>query len=88
MKIENKKKKKIVTKHILRFNLFFFSSKKNSFILYICSAPKEEKLYNSHGGLRHLSTIPVKDSHLFKIAESVFSFYLKLHNFKQVEVFY
>ena len=25
---------------------------------------------------------------LFKIAESVFSFYLKLHNFKQVGVFY
>ena len=34
------------------------------------------------------STISVKDSHLFKIAESVFGFYLKLYNFKQVEVFY
>ena len=47
-----------------------------------------EKLYSPHGGPRHLSTILVKDSHIFKIAESVFSFYLKLHNFKQVEVFY
>ena len=47
-----------------------------------------EKLYGLHGGPRHLSTIPIKDSHLFKIAESVFNFYLKLHNFKQVEVFY
>ena len=46
------------------------------------------KLYNSHGESCHLSIIPVKDSHLFKIVESVFSFYLKLHNFKQVRVFY
>ena len=48
----------------------------------------EEKLYRLHGELHHLSTIPVKDSNLFKIVESVFSFYLKLHNFKQVEIFY
>ena len=41
-----------------------------------------EKLYSPHGGPRHLSTILVKDSHIFKIAESVFSFYLKLYNFK------
>ena len=34
------------------------------------------------------STILEKDSHLFKIAELVLSFYLRLHNFKQVEVFY
>ena len=47
-----------------------------------------EKLYSAHGGSRHLSTIPLKDSHLFKIAELVFSFYLKLYNFKQVGVFY
>ena len=46
-----------------------------------------EKLYGPYGGSRHLS-ISVKNFHLFKIAESVFSFYLKLHNFKQVEVFY
>ena len=36
-----------------------------------------EKLYGPHGGPRHLSTIPLKDSHLFKIAESVISFCLK-----------
>ena len=49
-----------------------------------------EKLYSPHGGPRHLSTIPlkdyhlfkiakseIKDSHLFKIAESVISFCLK-----------
>ena len=47
-----------------------------------------EKLYSPLGGLRHLFIIPVKDSHLFKIAESEFSFYLKPHNFKQVGVFY
>ena len=47
-----------------------------------------EKLYRPHGRPRHLYTIPVKDSNLFKIAELVFSFYLKLHNFKEVEVFY
>ena len=44
------------------------------------------KLYSPHDGSRHLSTIPVKDSHSFKIVESVFSFYLKLHNFKQVSL--
>ena len=49
---------------------------------------KEEKLYRTYSGPHHLSTIPVKDSHLFKIAESVFSFYLKFYNFKQVEIFY
>ena len=36
---------------------------------------KEEKLYRIYSGPHHLSTIPVKDSHLFKIAESVFNFY-------------
>ena len=38
-----------------------------------------EKLYGPHGRPHHLSTIPVKGSHLFKISELVFSFYLKLH---------
>ena len=47
-----------------------------------------EKLYSPHGGQVMRSTIPVKDFHLFKISESVFSSYLKLHNFKQVGVFY
>ena len=47
-----------------------------------------EKLYCPHSGPRRLSTILVKDSHIFKITESVFSFYLKFHNFKQVGVFY
>ena len=47
-----------------------------------------DKLYGPHGGPWHLSTIPIKDSYIFKIAESVFSFYLKFYNFKQVEVFY
>ena len=31
-----------------------------------------EKLYNSHSTPRHLSTIPLKDSLLFKIAESAY----------------
>ena len=47
-----------------------------------------EKLYSSHGRQVMWSTILVKHFHLFKIFESVFSFYLKLHNFKQVGVFY
>ena len=34
-----------------------------------------EKLYSSHGIPHHLSTILLKDSHLFKIVESVISFY-------------
>ena len=48
----------------------------------------KRKLYSPHGRPCHLFTVLIKDSHLFKIAESVFNFYLKLHNFKQVEVFY
>ena len=47
-----------------------------------------EKLYRSHGVLRYLSTILIKDFRLFKITESVFSLYIKLYNFKQVKVFY
>ena len=47
-----------------------------------------EKLYSPHGGQVMRFTISVKESNLFKIAKSVFSFYLKLHNFKQVRVFY
>ena len=47
----------------------------------------EEKLYCSHNR-RHLSTIPVKDSYLFKIVKLEFNFYLKLQNFKEVRVFY
>ena len=42
----------------------------------------DKKLYSPHGRPCHLSTVSVKDSHLFKIAESAFSFYLELHNFK------
>ena len=41
-----------------------------------------EKLYSPHGGPRHLFVIPVKNFHLFEITKLVFSFYLKLHNFK------
>ena len=48
----------------------------------------EEKLYSSYSRPHHLFTIPVKDSYLFKIVESVFNFYLKLYNFKQTGVFY
>ena len=44
--------------------------------------PRMEKFYDAPGRIRHLFTIPVKDSHLFKITESVLSFYLKFHNFK------
>ena len=38
---------------------------------------QDEKLYNSHGRSRHLSTISLKDSYLFKITESVINCYLK-----------
>ena len=37
----------------------------------------EEKLYSFYIRSRHLFTISLKNSHLFKIAESVISFYLK-----------
>ena len=35
-----------------------------------------EKLYCAHSRLCYLSTIPLKDSHLFKIVELMVSFYL------------
>ena len=50
-------------------------------ILFYSVNHSHEKLYRLHSGSRHLSTNLVKDFHLFKIAESVFNFYLKLHNF-------
>ena len=50
--------------------------------------PVGEKLYRSHGRPCHLSTIPIKNFYISKVAESVFNFYLKLYNFKQVKVFY
>ena len=42
-----------------------------------------DKLYSSHGEPRHLSTIPLKNSYLFKIVKSVISFYLKRKNSSQ-----
>ena len=36
-----------------------------------------EKSYHPHSGLCHLSTIPLKNLYLFKIAESVISFCIK-----------
>ena len=42
-----------------------------------CTSHQDEKLCNSHGRSRHLSTISLKNSYLFKIAESVISFCLK-----------
>ena len=36
------------------------------------------KIIEFSGGSRHLSTIPLKNFHLFKIAESVINFYLKI----------
>ena len=35
------------------------------------------EIIESSGGPRHLSTIPLKNFHLFKIAESVINFCLK-----------
>ena len=48
------------------------------------------EIIGSSGGPRHLSTIPLKNFHLFKIAESVINLCLKkflTNNFKQVKVF-
>ena len=46
-----------------------------------CSTPSTQpilrEVIQSSGEPRHLSTIPLKDSHLFKIVESVISFYFK-----------
>ena len=47
-----------------------------------------EKLFCSNGKQVMRFIIPVKNFHLFKIVESAFIFYLKLHNFKQVGIFY
>ena len=40
----------------------------------------EEKLYSSYSKPHHLSTIPLKDSNLFKIVESIISFYFSIKN--------
>ena len=48
------------------------------------------EIIESSSGPRHLSTIPLKNFHLFKIAESVINLCLKnflTNNFKQVKVF-
>ena len=49
------------------------------------------EIIESSGGPRHLSTILLKNFHLFKIAESVINFCFKkkiiTNNFKQMEVF-
>ena len=49
------------------------------------------EIIESSGRPRHLSTIPLKNFHLFKITKLVINFYLKkkilTNNFKQVEVF-
>ena len=50
----------------------FFSSQK-----IICFKYFDEKLYSSRGELRHLSTILLKNFHLFKIIKSAINFWLK-----------
>ena len=80
----NKQSEKHIDIWTCKINVHFQKRKKNNKD-WTCAATvilTYEKLYSPYGGPRHLSTIPVKDSHIFKIAESVFSFYLKLHNFK------
>ena len=44
----------------------------------LCFLPIWGEIIQSSGGPRHLSTIPLKDSYLFKMAESVISFCLKI----------
>ena len=48
------------------------------------------EIIESSGGPRHLSTIPLKNFHLFRIAELIINLCLKknlTNNFKQVEDF-
>ena len=55
------------------------------------SSSKDGEIIESSGRLCHLSTILLKNFHLFKIAESVINFCLKkkilTNNFKQMKVF-
>ena len=44
---------------------------------------KVGEIIDSSGRPRHLSTIPLKNFHLFKIAESVINFYFKKKNSNQ-----
>ena len=55
---------------ILLFNLFLLLFMGT--IAFFCAIFGE--IIQSFGGSRHMSTIPLKDSHLFKIVESVISF--------------
>ena len=49
--------------------------------IQLFNASSIREIIPSSGGPCHLSTIPLKDSHLFKIAESVISFcFKKIYN--------
>ena len=69
---------RVFTLNMSKYITFIIS--KHYFIYF--NTPLYEKLYGPHSGPCHLSAIPVKDAHLFKINESIFNFYLKLHTFK------
>ena len=44
---------------------------------YLLSHPQQGEIIESSGGSRHLSTIPLKNFHLFKIAKLIINFCLK-----------
>ena len=72
----NKQSEKHIDIWTCKINVHFQKKKKNN-KYGTCAATvilTSEKLYSPYGRQRHLSTILVKDSHIFKIAESVFLF--------------
>jgi len=60
---------------LVQKELFF---KKNVLKNVFLKLPKVGEIIEFSGGLRHSSTIPLKNFHLFKIAESVINFSLKI----------
>ena len=67
------KKKKKGTLILLKNYNFLSSSARHCNCMYV----RTREIIKSSGGPRHLSTIPLKNFHLFKIAKSIINFYLK-----------
>ena len=78
-------------KNCQNINCFFFSLPIKTFFNWSLNQCPKGEIIKSSGEPRHLSTILLKNFHLFKIAELVINFYLKkkflTNNFIQVEVF-
>ena len=67
----------------MRLHLYMYTQQSSPLPVNLClsignkQVPLAREIIQSSNGPRYLSTIPLKDSHLFKIAELVISFWFK-----------